>query len=192
VKDLRLELRARNNLLWHAIFDSHKSVAEFCRTHALSQVRVGALLNLKRNPYKLKPIMRLTLEAQRLCEITGYSEQVLFSLELYNGSIPAKIVAEVSGMRFVALTQAKRLTLPPTQEDALDAEDRRRALEEVLGTLTPREAITIRRRFGLIDGEEQTLEVIGQVLGVGTARVQQIQVKALRKMRKRLVRDWQP
>ena len=54
----------------------------------------------------------------------------------------------------------------------------------VLQTLTPREAEIIRMRFGIGDGTEHTLEEVGQRFSVTRERVRQIEVKALRKLRK--------
>ena len=56
-------------------------------------------------------------------------------------------------------------------------------LEEVLGTLTPREMKVLRLRFGLDDGRARTLEEVGQSFGVTRERIRQIEAKALRKLR---------
>ena len=56
-------------------------------------------------------------------------------------------------------------------------------LEEVLETLTPREAKVLRLRFGLDDGRSRTLEEVGQEFGVTRERIRQIEAKALRKLR---------
>ncbi len=56
-------------------------------------------------------------------------------------------------------------------------------LEEVLGTLTPREMKVLRLRFGLDDGRQRTLEEVGQSFGVTRERIRQIEAKALRKLR---------
>lgn len=56
-------------------------------------------------------------------------------------------------------------------------------IESVLSTLSSREADVLRRRFGLVDGEPQTLEEIGQSYGVTRERIRQIETKAMRKMR---------
>ncbi|MCL6595094.1 MAG: RNA polymerase sigma factor RpoD [Firmicutes bacterium] len=56
-------------------------------------------------------------------------------------------------------------------------------LEEVLGSLSPREAKVLRLRFGLDDGRARTLEEVGQAFGVTRERIRQIEAKALRKLR---------
>jgi RNA polymerase primary sigma factor len=59
----------------------------------------------------------------------------------------------------------------------------REQTDEVLKTLTPREAKIIRLRFGLEDGSEHTLEEVGQNFQVTRERIRQIEAKALRKLR---------
>ncbi len=59
----------------------------------------------------------------------------------------------------------------------------REQLEEVMGTLTPREAKVLRLRFGLDDGKARTLEEVGKEFDVTRERIRQIEAKALRKLR---------
>lgn len=56
-------------------------------------------------------------------------------------------------------------------------------LQEVLSTLTPREAKVLKLRFGLEDGKSRTLEEVGQEFAVTRERIRQIEAKALRKLR---------
>ena len=56
-------------------------------------------------------------------------------------------------------------------------------LNEVLATLTPREAKVLRLRFGLEDGRSRTLEEVGKEFNVTRERIRQIEAKALRKLR---------
>ena len=56
-------------------------------------------------------------------------------------------------------------------------------LEEVMGTLTPREAKVLKLRFGLEDGKARTLEEVGKEFQVTRDRIRQIEAKALRKLR---------
>lgn len=56
-------------------------------------------------------------------------------------------------------------------------------LNEVLKTLTMREAKVLALRFGLEDGHPRTLEEVGSEFGVTRERIRQIEAKALRKLR---------
>ena len=56
-------------------------------------------------------------------------------------------------------------------------------LDEVMSTLTPREAKVLRLRFGLDDGKARTLEEVGREFEVTRERIRQIEAKALRKLR---------
>lgn len=74
-------------------------------------------------------------------------------------------------------------------EDALSPADAaamtflKAKVNEVLETLTPREAEVLRLRFGLGEGTPQTLEEVGRAFNVTRERIRQIEAKALRKLR---------
>ena len=59
----------------------------------------------------------------------------------------------------------------------------REQLNEIIETLTPREAKVLRLRFGLEDGKARTLEEVGKEFQVTRERIRQIEAKALRKLR---------
>lgn len=56
-------------------------------------------------------------------------------------------------------------------------------LNDVLATLTDREAKVLKLRFGLEDGRSRTLEEVGKEFDVTRERIGQIEAKALRKLR---------
>jgi len=56
-------------------------------------------------------------------------------------------------------------------------------IDEVLGTLLPREERILQLRFGLEDGRSHTLEEVGNVFGLTRERIRQIEAKAIRKLR---------
>ena len=71
----------------------------------------------------------------------------------------------------------------PAPAEAASYELLREQLNEVLNTLTPREASVLRLRFGLADGKQRTLEEVGQKFNITRERIRQIEAKALRKLR---------
>ena len=68
-------------------------------------------------------------------------------------------------------------------QDFAEAGMLREQLAAVLNTLTPREEMVIRLRYGLDDAHPRTLEDVGKEFGVTRERIRQIEAKALRKLR---------
>jgi len=70
----------------------------------------------------------------------------------------------------------------------------REQIDEVLATLSPREARILRMRFGLDSGRAYTLEEVGLKFGLTRERIRQIEGKALRQLRHphkaRLLKDY--
>ena len=56
-------------------------------------------------------------------------------------------------------------------------------LEDVMGTLSEREKMVLKLRFGIEDGHPRTLEEVGKVFNVTRERIRQIEAKALRKLK---------
>ena len=71
----------------------------------------------------------------------------------------------------------------PAPQDSAAHTLLREQLEEVMNTLTPREAMVLKLRFGLEDGKARTLEEVGKQFDVTRERIRQIEAKALRKLR---------
>ena len=71
----------------------------------------------------------------------------------------------------------------PAPADAASQTLLREQLNDVLNTLTPREAQVLRLRFGLDDGQTRTLEEVGKQFNITRERIRQIEAKALRKIR---------
>ena len=71
----------------------------------------------------------------------------------------------------------------PAPQDSAAYTLLREQLEDVMNTLTPREAKVLKLRFGLEDGKARTLEEVGREFMVTRERIRQIEAKALRKLR---------
>lgn len=184
--DLRLELRARNNVLWHAIFDVYSSVAEFCRVHKLDEVEVGRLLNLKSSPLGKKGAF--TAQARHISDAVGIHPDELFPASLYEHVLPMfegrPRVAEVASCNFTSLASAEKMALPPSQHESLEHEYRMREVASALEiVLTPRERQVIQDRFGLCGEDPVTLLEMSSRLGLSRQLVAQIETEAMQKLR---------
>ena len=106
-------------------------------------------------------------------------------------------VSDPDGARFIDITPDEKM--PPADDKTLRESDRK-YLDDLLGTLTPREQFVMRQRFGLDnksfrEAEGKTLGQIGYVMNVTRERVRQIEAQALEKLRRAVRRlesskDW--
>ncbi|MGB0911127.1 MAG: sigma-70 family RNA polymerase sigma factor [Nitrospirales bacterium] len=67
--------------------------------------------------------------------------------------------------------------------DSAERGDLQRQVSSALEVLTPREAYIIRKRFGIGEQDDSTLEEIGQQFSVTRERIRQIEERALNKLR---------
>jgi len=78
--------------------------------------------------------------------------------------------------------------------DAIVREMLRESIEDTLAVLSDRERQVLELRYGLVDGQDHTLEEVGQHFSVTRERIRQIEAKALRKLRhptrSRILRDF--
>lgn len=77
--------------------------------------------------------------------------------------------------------------IPDTESESPEEVSEQKALRDqidrVLMTLSEREEMVIRLRFGLDDGKIRTLEQVGDIFNVTRERVRQIEAKAIRRLR---------
>lgn len=71
----------------------------------------------------------------------------------------------------------------PLQDVKADEAYLREQVERLLESLNPREADVVKMRYGLIDGQQRTLEEIGVAFRVTRERVRQIEARALHKIK---------
>lgn len=193
VKDIRLEVKVRNNLILSKMDEMGiETVAELCRQMnkrgalmtppepKVAQTKVGELINMKESARKdggeWVPL------AIRLSDFFKCMPEDLFSEpQQWNKLEKNRSQAEVTYAEIQQLTA--RTNGPVTPEFALQATELRNTISMTLSTLTPREERIIRLRFGF-DGDELTLQEIGDLFGgLSRDRIMQIEAKALRKLK---------
>lgn len=70
----------------------------------------------------------------------------------------------------------------PAPEEELEETYEKEAVKKLLEIIDNREAMVIKMRYGLADGEPKTLEEIGKILHISRERVRQIEKETIRKL----------
>lgn len=155
-----------------------RNQADAARRLGIKPTDLGPLLNMRRWP-RLKNGEWGTV-AKRIAAQLVETEEYLFDEDLY-GRRPSAISIEIDRH---ALEAAGMFALPPaTPEQEAMAVERTEELANSLGLLSPREQRVLVRRYGLDSNGEAQLEEVAKEFGVSKVRIQQIQAKALRKLR---------
>ena len=89
-------------------------------------------------------------------------------------------IGEEEGSHLGDFIEDKDIPSPPDTVLHINLRER---IEDVLSTIPEREAKILKLRFGLGDGNEHTLEEVGQQFRVTRERIRQIEAKALRKLK---------
>ena len=137
----------------------------------LARTRRDLQQNLGREPTDEEIGQELGMSAERVREIVKVAQDPV-SLETPIGEEEDSHLGD-----FVEDKEA------PSPSEAASLTMLRNEVDEILDTLTPRERRALQLRFGLIDGQQRTLEEVGKRFGVTRERVRQIEAKALRKLR---------
>ncbi len=150
--------------------------------NTLALVRRRMLQDLGREPTPEELAKQLGMTSERLIEVQKYGLQPI-SLNSPLG--------EDGNNEFGDLIEDSEAVVPA---DAVSFTSLQEQLHSVLDTLSEREAGVVSMRFGLIDGQPKTLEMIGKVFGVTRERIRQIESKAMSKLRhpsrSRVLRDF--
>ncbi len=210
---LRVEIRLKNARLLDAIHtyplpllkarpqaqgrQRQGPIHAFCRLHVLTYETVLGLISLRQPPHDARTGQPRKV-VHRLCAIFDKPVTWLFPADLYHLAWPRLLATDIAPEQFMPLADAptSALLLPPTQEQSVLDQELHALVDQALKTLTPREALVVRARFGLNGDAPESLRSIGKWLprssnaeidpggvGVQCERVRQIEAKALRKLR---------
>ena len=180
MKEFRLKVSVRNNLLLSAIeAQGYTSVAEFERACGLGLGRINNLVAMRDAPIlqsgEFSQNAKLVMEVLGAAPTDLWTEQQLtIKLKTNSGErdIDADIVQHL-------LEQKSRTDYLPSPEDSLLAAETSAIVQQVLGTISPREKDILQERFE----KDLTLEEVGNHHGVSRERIRSIEAKALRKLR---------
>lgn len=136
------------------------------------KVRGKLLRDLEREPTTEELANHMNLSEKKVEQIKRYSVESL-SLDMSLGDEKDKDTL-ADTIHSEDRDNPKRITEEKILHDTLD---------EVLSSLSEKEEIVIRLRFGLDGDKPKTLEEIGNLFGFTRERTRQIEAKALRKMR---------
>ncbi len=128
-----------------------------------------------------------------LAKQTGANEQrieeVLARPDQHSWSLDRPVGDDDDGRSFVDLLEDETTIAP---DRALFDGEWKRKLDSLLAELEPIEAHILRRRFGLLGGDEQTLKELGRGLSLSRERIRQLQNRALSRLRRRLESEEPP
>jgi RNA polymerase primary sigma factor len=137
----------------------------------LTRVQREMLQELGREPTPEELAKELDMTPEKVVEIQGYAREPV-SLETTIGDDQDSNLGD-----FIEDADA------PVAAEVVSYGLMQEQLNEVLRTLTDREAAVVKMRFGLVDGQPRTLDEIGQVYGVTRERIRQIESKTMSKLR---------
>ncbi|KAJ3703777.1 hypothetical protein LUZ61_007482 [Rhynchospora tenuis] len=148
----------------------------FSLVNASFRVR-EAIKELRKNGRKLKDIDNV-----EIAKLAGVTEKMVKTVMLLPKT-PKSLDTMIGWDKNVKLSD----TIPCHKEDSLsfimNKEFTKSGLNMVLDTLTEREKMVVRWRYGLDTGRAKTLQEIGDMIGISRERVRQIESCAFRKLK---------
>ncbi len=137
----------------------------------LARVQRQMLQDLGREPTPEELARELDMTPEKVVEVQKYGREPI-SLHTPLG--------EDGDSEFGDLIEDSEAIVPA---DAVSFTLLQEQLQQVLETLSEREAGVVAMRFGLTDGQPKTLDEIGKVYGVTRERIRQIESKTMSKLR---------
>ncbi len=170
-----------------------RSIADQSRTIRIPVHMTDRLRMMYKAAHKLEQSYGRPPTQEELCLEMGVGHDKLrWMLEV--ARIPISLESPVGDEDDSELGMFVEDTITPSPSQTTYENMLRERVEQVLSTLSPREARILRLRFGLENGHPYTLEEVGHKFGLTRERIRQIEGKALRRLRHpyraRLLRDY--
>jgi RNA polymerase primary sigma factor len=157
-------------------YNKYNSLFKFDRVQANQRSKVG------REPSHEEIAQEMGDEPSEVAELKQLSQ-----IEMVSWHEPVETLepTEITPETPLPLTLQEITPSPnPSVEEEVIFSDQREKIIKGLRALTPKEERILKLRFGLEGGEEMTLEETGQVFGVSRERIRQIELHAIRKLRR--------
>ncbi|TNL99452.1 RNA polymerase sigma factor [Corynebacterium tapiri] len=137
----------------------------------LGRIQRELLQDLGREPTPQELAKEMDITEEKVLEIQQYAREPISLDQTIGDEGDSQLGDFIEDSEAVVAVDAVSFTLLQDQ------------LQDVLTTLSEREAGVVRLRFGLTDGMPRTLDEIGQVYGVTRERIRQIESKTMSKLR---------
>ncbi|SDL76926.1 RNA polymerase primary sigma factor [Corynebacterium mycetoides] len=137
----------------------------------LGRIQRELLQDLGREPTPQELAKEMDITEEKVLEIQQYAREPISLDQTIGDEGDSQLGDFIEDSEAVVAVDAVSFTLLQDQ------------LQDVLHTLSEREAGVVKLRFGLTDGMPRTLDEIGQVYGVTRERIRQIESKTMSKLR---------
>lgn len=170
-----------------------RSIADQSRTIRIPVHMTDRLRIMYKAAHKLEQSFGRPPTQDELCiEIGVGHDKLRWMIEV--ARIPVSLESPVGDEDDTELGMFVEDTITPSPLQTTYENMLRERVDQVLSTLSPREARILRLRFGLENGHPYTLEEVGHKFGLTRERIRQIEGKALRRLRHpyraRLLREY--
>ncbi len=170
-----------------------RSIADQSRTIRIPVHMTDRLRMMYKAAHRLEQSNGRPPTQDELCLEMGIGQDKLqWMLEV--ARIPVSLESPVGDEDDSELGMFVEDTITPSPSQTTYENMLRERVDQVLSTLSPREARILRLRFGLENGHPYTLEEVGHKFGLTRERIRQIEGKALRRLRHpcraRLLREY--
>jgi len=160
-----------------------RAIADQARTIRIPVHMIETIHKINRTQRRMVQELGREPTDEEIAEETGYSaDKIRKILKIAQEPISLETPVGDDDSHLRDFLEDDKTVSPPEIVSQINLKEQ---LANILASLTEREARVIEMRFGLVDGNEHTLEEVGQEFQVTRERIRQIEAKALRKLKKK-------